>query len=306
MSAFKLADEGIAALATKKYEEAIEKLSKAIENSKSPAWLLARSTAYMETRQLDKALRDAEYAYCTAAERGNDKSRKQMIEAQHRRSVIFFRQKRYADADACAFWSQQLAKGVAVRSADTTSQYIDDKGFYHVTTAQIVPESNEKKTNGESNDAFGRISAIMGQGNSKTPYEKDFQKSQTWRCSIVRFLEALPANDPARKLTVKLVPEKPSLEDKVEEAKKEEHDPEIEAAKAALTQEKPAPKPEANNGPFRSQIYQTDDQITVTLFMKFPNKETADKVEVAFNPKSVSSSRSKDDSRSTNSYRTDR
>lgn len=289
MSATKLADEGIAALTEKKYDIAIEKLSKAIDNSKSPAWLLARSTAYMETRQLDKALRDAEYAYCTAAERGNDKSRKQMIEAQHRRSVIFFRQKRYADADACAVWSQQLAKGVAVRSADTTAEYIDDQGFYHVTAAQIEPEKKEKaKGTGGENDAFGRISAIMSNGNSKSPYEKDWQKSQAWRISTVRFLEALPADDPARKINVKLVPVKPSLEDKVAEKKQiEEHDPDIEAAKVALSQEKPAPKPETNNGPFRSQIYQTDDQITVTLFMKFANKEATDKVNVEFQPNMV-------------------
>lgn len=287
MSAPKLAEEGIAALQAKKYDLAIEKLSKAINSSKSPAWLLARSTAYMENHQLDKALRDAEYAYCTAAERGNDKSRQQMIEAQHRRSVVFFRQKRYADADACAVWAQQLAQGVPVRSADTTAEYIDEKGFYHVTAEQIMAEKNKAdKTEGEGNDnAFGRISALMSLSDSKTPYKKDWQKAQTWRCAIARFFESLPADDPARKVTVKLVPAKPSLDDKVEE--KEKHDPEIEAAKIALTQ-KPVPKPEASNGPFRSQIYQTDDQITVTLFMKFANKEATDKVVIDFQPNTVS------------------
>lgn len=287
MSATKLADEGIAFLGAKKYDEAIEKLSKAISSSKSPAWLLARSTAYMETRQLDKALRDAEYAYCTAAERGNDKSRKQMIEAQYRRSVIFFRQKRYADADACAVWSQQLAKGVAVRSADNTAEFIDDNGFYHMTAAQIIPESEKKS--GEGSDSLGRINTIMSLSDSKNPYEKDWQKAQTWRVNIVRFFEALPADDPARKLTVKLVPVKPSLEDNLEKVKKEEHDPEIEAAKAALAQDKPAPKPAVNNGPFRSQIYQTDGQITITLFMKFAKKEDTEKVEIELQPNMVSS-----------------
>lgn len=299
MSATKLADEGLAALEARKYDDAIEKLSKAIDTSKSPAWLLARSTAYMETRQLDKALRDAEYAYCTATERGNDKSRKQMIEAQHRRSVIYFRQKRYADADACAVWSQQLAKGVAVRSADAAAEYVDEKGLYHVTAAQIVPPEEKEKAKAkgaQGGDALARINSIMSKTDSKTPYEKDWQKAQTWRYSIVRFLEALPADDPARKLTAKLVPAKPSLEDKVERKEKEEHDPEIEAAKAELAQEKPASKPEVSNGPLRSQIYQTDSQITVTLFMKFANKEATEKVKVDFQPNMVSSSRSTDGS----------
>lgn len=288
MSATKVAEEGTVALHAKKYDLAIEKLSKAIDSSKSPAWLLARSTAHMEKRQLDKALRDAEYAYCTAAERGNDKSRQQMIEAQHRRSVIFFRQKRYADADACAVWAQQLAQGVPVRSADTTAEYIDEKGFYHVTAEQVMSEKNKADNpEGEGSDgAFGKVSALMSLSDAKTPYKKDWQKAQTWRCSVARFLEPLPADDPARKVTVKLVPAKPSLEDKVVETKQEEHDPEIEAAKIALAQ-KPAPKPEANNGPFRNQIYQTDDQITVTLFMKFANKDATNQVVVDFQPNTV-------------------
>lgn len=275
----------MAAVQARKYDEAIETLSKAIDQSKSPQWLLSRSTAYMETGQLDKALRDAEFAYCTAAERGNDKSRKQMIEAQYRRSVIYFRKKRYADADACAVWSQQLAKGVAVKAADTTANSIDEKGFYHATVADAMPSKAEKKESAEGLDAFSRISSIMSNGGSKTPYEKDWQKAQTWRCMILGLLEPLPADDPLRKVTVKLVPTKPSLEEKAE--KKEKHDPEIEAAKASLAEAKPAPKPETNNAPFRSQIYQSDSQITVTLFMKFASKEDTAKVQVDFQPNLV-------------------
>lgn len=294
MSAPTLAEEGKAALKAKKYDVAIEKLSKAIKISESPTWLVDRAIAYMETRQFDKALRDTEYAYCKAFTRKNGKSRTQMIEAQHRRSVVLFRQKRYADADACAVWAQQLAQGAAVCSADTTPQYIDEKGLYHVTMAQLEsekpPQEENKNKAGEGNsngDALDRISAIMASSPSNESTRVLWNNVWTWRHSVVRFLEALPADDPARKVTVKFEPEEPSLEYKTEEVKKEEHDPEIEAAKAA-------PKPAINNGPLRSQTYQTDNQITVTLFMKFANQEATEKVSIEIQPNMVSSSCSKD------------
>lgn len=295
MSSSTLAEEGKTALDAKKYDEAIEKLSKAIKLSESPTWLVDRAIAYTKTGQFDKALRDTEYAFFRAHNRANEKSRKEMINAQHRRSVVLYRQKRYADADACAVWAQQLAQGAAVGSADTTSQYIDERGFYHVTKAQLdaeKPPQEEKKNQpgeGNSNDALGRVSAMMASSTSSDTNDL-LKKVWTWRNSLVRFLEALPADDPARKVTVKFMPEKPSLEDETEEVKKEEHDPEIEAAKAALAQEKPALKPEVNNGPFRSQTYQTDDRITVTLFMKFANKEATEKVSIEIQPNMVSSS----------------
>lgn len=293
MSAAKYADVGMAAITARNWDDAITNLSKAIDQSKSPAWLLARSQAYMEKKELARALRDAEYAYCTAAERGNDKSRKQMIEAQYRRSVIYFRMKHYADADICAVWSQQLAKGVAVRTADNTNDKIDANGFYHATAAEVNPEMGKGKGKqvageGAENDGgtFGNVMSLLGSGSdSKMPYDKDWKKAQAWRSTIIGFLERLPADDPARKVTAKLVPSKPSLEEKIEEK-----DPEIEAAKAQLAQaaqtQATKPKPD-NNGPFRSQIYQSDSSITVTLFMKFASQEAKDKVQFELHPNLV-------------------
>lgn len=286
----------MAAVAARNWDDAITNLSKAIEQSKSPAWLLARSQAYMEKKELALATRDAEYAFCTAAERGNDKSRKQMIEAQYRRSVISFRMKRYADADVCAVWSQQLAKGVAVRSADITKDKIDANGFYHATAADVDPamgKGKEKQNAAEEDEnnggRLGRVMSLLGSNDeSKLPYDKDFKKAQAWRSTIIGFLERLPADDPARKVTVKLVPTKPSLETKIEEK-----DPEIEVAKAELAQAAAAAathasKPQAaNNGPFRSQIYQSDTSITVSLFMKFPSKDDITKVQIDIQPNLV-------------------
>lgn len=292
MSAAKFADVGMAAITARNWDDAITNLSKAIDQSKSPAWLLARSQAYMEKKELARALRDAEYAYCTAAERGNDKSRKQMIEAQYRRSVIYFRMKRYADADICAVWSQQLAKGVAVRTADNTAEKIDSKGFYHATAADVNPDMGKGKqvAGEEAENDGGRLASVMSllgsSSDSKMPYDKDWKKAQAWRSTIIGFLERLPADDPTRKVTAKLVPSKPSLEDKIEEK-----DPEIEAAKAELAQaaqtQATKPKPDSN-GPFRSQIYQSDSSITVTLFMKFASQEAKDKVQFELQPNLVS------------------
>lgn len=287
MSAAKYADAGMAAIAVRNWDDAIVNLSKAIDQSKSPAWLLARSQAYMEKKEFARALRDAEYAFCTAAERGNDKSRKQMIEAQYRRSVICFRMKRYADADVCAVWSQQLAKGVAVRSADNIAGKVDANGLYHATAADVNLDMDKGKGKQDEGDEsaenkggrLDRVMSLLGSSDeSKFPYDKDWKKAHAWRSTIIGFLERLPADDPARKVNVKLVPTKPSLEDKVEEM-----DPEIEAAKTELVQAAQAqaitPQP-ANNGPFRSQMYQSDSSITVSLFMKFPSKEDTGNVQV--------------------------
>lgn len=304
MSAATHAAAGMAAIAARNWDDAITNLSKAIDQSKSPAWLLSRSQAYMEKKDLDRALRDAEYAYCTAAERGNDKSRQQMIEAQYRRSVVYFRRKRYADADLCAVWSQQLAKGIAVRSADSTTDKIDENGFYHATAADVNAaqdgEAKSKQGQGQAQDGdndarrFAQISSLLGGGDeAKVPYDKEWKKAQAWRSTIIGFLERLPADDPDRRVTVKLVPTKPSLDDKLIDDK-EKHDPEIEAAKAELAKaaqrQQPRSQQPVNNGPFRNQMFQSESSITVSLFMKYGSLEDTKKVQVDIQPNLVSSS----------------
>lgn len=283
MSAITLAEKGLAAVQARNWAEAIPLLSKAIDQSKSPQWLLARSQAYMESGDLDRALRDAEYAYCVAVERGNDKSRKQMIEAQHRRSVVYFRRKLFANADVCATWAQELSKGTAVKIADHTSQLIDDKGFYQVTKADLVRDDGAKNQ-GES--AAAKVMSVMAAPDSKKhPYAKDYEREWHWRQQLVNFLEPLPADDSARKVTAKLVPSKPNMDDKTA-AKPKELDPELEAAKTAARE---VPKPEPSNGPFRSDFYQSDKSCTASLFMKFPSKEEAAKVQVDIQPNLVCS-----------------
>lgn len=285
MSATTLAGKGMAAIQSKNWDEAITHLSAAIAQSKSPQWLLSRSQAYMESGDLPKALRDAEYAYCTAVERGNDKSRKQMIEAQHRRSVVYFRLKQHANADVCAVWAMELAKGTALRIADHTADKIDAQGFYHITPQDLVEEEATAGEHAKDSSRFAQITSLMGEPDSKKkPYEKDWQREQFWRANINRYLQSLPVDDPARKVTAKLTPVKPSLDDKVED-KPRELDPEIEAAKAAA--KVPVAKQETPNGPFRNDFYQSDSSCTATLFMKFGSKEEAAKVAVDIQPNLV-------------------
>lgn len=282
MSATKLGELGLKAIEQRNWQDAITNLSKAIEQSKSPAWLLARSQAYLETGQPAKALRDAEYAYCVASERGNDKSRKQMIEATYRRSVIYFRAKEYANADKLAVWSQRLAEGAAVRSAsDVDKENVDENGFYHATVDEVTAENKENNEGQAGADQWSKLASVMGGGdNQSAPYKKDWNKAQTFRATVLRYLEALPADDPARKVSMKVVPTKPSLEDPKDAQDTKMKDPEIEAAKASLTQTAPKPKVETTNQPFRNQVYQNDKTITVTLFMKFASKEDTGKVQV--------------------------
>ncbi|KAI3392709.1 hypothetical protein diail_5266 [Diaporthe ilicicola] len=276
MSTHTLRDAGFKAIEQRKWPEAIEALSKAIDQSKSPAWLLARSQAYMETGQLDKAIRDAEYAYCTAAERGNDRSRQQMIEASHRRSVCYFRQKEYANADICAVWSQRLAKGVAVKEAKNVQQEgVNEKGYYFATVEQALAEGKNKKPSG-GGDQMAKLSELMSGGSSdKTPYAKDWNKAQVWRSQVLRFLEVLPDEEPARKITTSLTPVKPSLDDQ-KQVRSSSPDDEVASDKSKVT---PPKSPDAD---FRTQFYQTDQSITVSVFMKFSDKEAMDKVDVRF------------------------
>lgn len=279
MSAEKFREAGFKAIEQRKWPEAIENLTKAIDQSKSPAWLLARSQAFMETGQFDKAIADADYAYCTAVERGNDKSRKQMIEAQYRRSVCFFRKKEYANADICAVWSQRLAKGVAVRESKSVQQEgTNDKGYYFATVEQAMAEEGEKKSDG--NDKMGQLSALMGGGGSdKMPYGKDWNKAHIFRSQILRFLEQLPEDDPARKITIELTPTKPSkLGNEIQSAKTSV----VPAAAPSQNETKVTPTPAPDYSKFRTQFYQSDTAITVSLFMKFPTKQDVENVDVRF------------------------
>lgn len=87
-----------------KYDKAIELYSKALESSKSPLWLIQRSTAYQRTKQYELALADAEAALLVANDRGR---REQIASAQFRRAITLYKMERFGDARMALNWSRE-------------------------------------------------------------------------------------------------------------------------------------------------------------------------------------------------------
>src|SRR3954469_13023825 len=96
---------GHEALKASKFEEAVVQLTKALETSQSPVWLIHRSTAYHRLGKYELALADAENAYLAAKDRAR---REHMGTAQFRRAVALYGLKRYGDARICLSWTRKL------------------------------------------------------------------------------------------------------------------------------------------------------------------------------------------------------
>ncbi|KAJ9134274.1 SGS-domain-containing protein [Pleurostoma richardsiae] len=277
MSAISQGQAGMAALEKKNWTQAIELLSQALNQVKSPAWLLGRAQAYQQTKQFDLALPDVELAYHAAAERGNDKSRKQMIEAQYRRAVILFKKGQYADSDCCCVWAQQLAEGKPVNMDDTVSTNVDENGDYKATVAEA--QADRFQGGNEGSD----VRAIMeNQKEKDTGYKQDWNRAYMWRTQALSKMEQLPAGHPGRKVTVTRVPTKPTYQDVTKEVK-----PEAEQETTAQnTKENEKPQVNLATVPrdLRFQFYQSDASVTVEAFIKNTDK---DKLEVKFLSDSV-------------------
>lgn len=254
--------KGLEAVEGKKWEEGIELLSRAVGHSKNPAWLLARSHAYQETKKLVLALQDADHAYVSASERQNPKSREQMALAQYRRAVILGHLKRYADADACCVWSQQLLEGKHFRrDADDVAQNVDADGDYLATATEALSTS----TMPVEKDA-----AAGGPASNKAG-SMEWTRAYVWRSMMLNAMGKLPKGDPGRKITVSRVPMKPADAQKAESA--DEDQAETEAAMAAVNEE--AAKWATKK--LRVDFYQQPDKVNLVLYAKGADK---DKVQV--------------------------
>ncbi len=177
----------------KKYDEAFKYLDPALEQVKSPVWLLSRAQANQQTGHLKEALRDAELAYIVAAERNQPASRSYMVDAQYRRAVAFFKLKQYANSDACSRWSLQLIEGKNFRKdEDHVSKDVDDAGHYKITLADIkmAPETAANPT------WAGR----------PPPLPRHWSRATLWRSQALGAMEKLPEDDPGRKLTAPRIP----------------------------------------------------------------------------------------------------
>lgn len=250
--------EGLAAVSNRDWERGVELLTKALSDTKSPSWLLARSQALCQLKRYDEALLDAEQAYHVAASRGSGKSRSEMIDAQYRRAVALHRLGRYADSDCCAKWSMLLAEGRPASENDGTENQVDADGNYTFDHK----EEMGRKFPGRGED---RQTMDLKALSSKGGYEREWNRAYTWRSQTLGMLGTLPADHPGRKIGVTKVPPKP---------KKEDPAPPV-AAKA-----EPAPKPTVAPGSVpdekmktRIDFYQTDKTVTITLFLKEVKKE---------------------------------
>jgi suppressor of G2 allele of SKP1 len=213
MSATTFGHRGMEAVQNKDWETAISLLDNALATTNAPGWLLARAQAHQQLKNYKAALRDAELAYHVAAERGSGNSRKQMIEAQYRRSILYHKLGRYADADCCAKWSMLLAEGRPVGEDDGVEKKVDDNGNYIVTYEEGI--ADRKGQPGQPAPGTSNSDRVMGllnsqsAGTAKTGFEDDWKRAYTWRSQVLGRLRLLPEGDPGRKVNVTKVPPKP-------------------------------------------------------------------------------------------------
>ncbi|KAK3308474.1 SGS domain-containing protein [Chaetomium strumarium] len=280
MSATTFGHRGIEAVQHKDWATAISLLDKALESSNAPGWLLARAQAHQQLKNYDAALRDAELAYHVAAERGSGNSRKQMIEAQYRRSVVYHKLERYADADCCAKWSMLLAEGRPVGEDDGVQKKVDANGNYVVTYEDGV--SDHKGQPGQpaqgaslSDRVFGVMSA-QSAGTAKTGFESDWKRAYTWRSQVLGRLKSLPEDHPGRKVNVAKVPKKPQPKPEKKpgpERPESASDVEEELKSAKLVEPAPGSVPDEQLK-LRVDFYQSSQNVSVSLFVKDVKKET--------------------------------
>lgn len=265
MSSTTFGHNGLEACKKKDWPAAVSFLDKALNDSNSPIWLLARGNAHIQLKNYDAALHDVELAYHSAAERGSGASRKQMIEAQYRRAVIYHRLRRYADADCCCKWSMLLAEGRPASENDGVEKNVDADGNYTVTYEEGIADK-------EGQPGGRDVGSLVG-GNEKTGFETEWNRAYALRSQTLAALKNLPENDPGRKVSVSKIPIKPQkkVEKKPEPVveSSDDDEPQKPTAKAA-----PAPSSVTDESlKLRADFYQTNQTVTITLFAKDVKKE---------------------------------
>lgn len=258
MSHITLAQNGLDAAAAKQWDVAFTKLSKALESSTNPTWLLARSKALINLSRYEEALADAELAWHTAYERNK---RDLITEANYRRAVAHFRLGQFANADCCCIYSMRLVKGFpAVEKEDPAAQWTNEKGQWTATLEDAKNEAQTDEINSQENSPL----SAGGETPKANPGAKMWRMASTLRMQILWGLQKLAEDDPARKITITAKPPKNALA-KAPEVKEEKKP---EAPAAAL------PKPVIPEGtPLRLQEFQSNTSMNVSIFSKGVNKE---------------------------------
>ncbi|KAF4468969.1 SGT1 [Fusarium albosuccineum] len=258
MSHITLGQQGLAAAEARDWDLAIRKLSIALDTSKNPLWLIARSKAFINKTRFQEALDDADSAWHSAYERNK---RPLLVEAHYRRAVAYFRLKQYANADACCVWAMRLVKGFpAVEKEDPVKLRTDENGFYSATLEEAQQEANTDEINKtERKDAI----AVGDKGPAQA---KEWRTASTLRMQILFAMNKLEKDDEARKLTTSQKPElnkpRPTIEELHQHRRLEVF------AKTTLD----------------VQEFQSNANMSVSIFTKGVDKE---KLKVEYKPFSV-------------------
>ncbi|OLN86870.1 SGT1-like protein A [Colletotrichum chlorophyti] len=244
MSEYTAGQAGITAVENKNWEEAITKLSQALKSTKSPKWLIARSKAYIGTKDFTRALRDAELAHAAAAQRGN---RALVLDAQYRRAVAHFRLGQLADADACATWAQRMCEGRSMSDPSWREAQTDERGFATATRKALTDEITAvRQTEDPAHSKYGAM----------------WNSVCALRLQILGGLEKLAEDDEKRKVSVKFAPDV-SLDAADEEDDERLTKEEVKAAVAEATK-----KPEPVQKDVRVDFFQSNATMSVTVFAK--------------------------------------
>ncbi|RDA95807.1 hypothetical protein CP533_5199 [Ophiocordyceps camponoti-saundersi (nom. inval.)] len=288
MSHLRSAQQGIAAVQDKLWDVAAEKLTTALNHSQNPVWLLARSRALVGLEKFQPALEDAELAWHVAYQRN---SRLELMNAQYRRAVAYYRLGRLADADCCCLYAMRISKGFpAIEDPDPKLERLDDRSRWTVRSQEILDESKTDSFNaghdiGGTNFDLSRM--------TQTPAAKAWRQASILRLQILRAMEALPEDDEARVVTASLKPEyrpyEPTLpvSNKPEEQEQQQNEEKINETAPSPSLRLPAAAinaPQTTSVEPRIQEFQTTTSINVSIFSKGTDPST---ITVNFLPSSV-------------------
>ncbi|KAG6239361.1 hypothetical protein E4U25_000843 [Claviceps purpurea] len=256
MSHITQAEQGLKALDERKWEDALNALSKALLGSTNPAWLLARSRALISLQRYEEALEDANLAFHAAYDRNK---RDLLIEAHYRRGVAYFRMGQYANGDCCCVYAMRLCKGhPAIEKEDPKLAHLDEEGFWTATLENARLEA--------TGDPFNKPAPAQSDYEEGPAHVSEWRRASTMRQQCLNAMEKLPAGAEARKVTVSVKPERKDVVDLTTDKGRDG-----EAGKEAQGVSAPQP-PKA----LVVQDYQTNDAVTVSIFSKGVNEAVLD------------------------------
>ncbi|PHH65634.1 hypothetical protein CDD81_1720 [Ophiocordyceps australis] len=260
MSHLKAARDGLQAVEDEKYDEAVAKLSEAIEQSPNPKWLLGRAKAYVGLGRFDEALHDTHRAWHSAYNR-ND--RDAMASAQYRRGVVLGRLGRFADADVCFVYSMRLIKGNAPREKpDPKLALTNFDGCSLANLEQVTAEAKWEPMN-TCEQVMRKPTDIPAIYNSN---KTEWRLASIMRMHVVREMEALAQGHDGRKITISIEPELDAAVIEADKAQRKVEDEESKPGDSTMVSTDSSRK-------WNVQFFETMESIYLTLFCKGVNKE---------------------------------